>query len=133
VQSGDTEVLLCNCTAVVLSLRRQASSCAFRIRTGTLSAPCYTQILFPWGGQGRTEGCYWVGEWVSSSSFCCCLGLWEGSRDDFLQVRSSEVERVCYEMRQSKMCGLPFVTIPKAIRHNPGPTEEELVSLCTAL
>lgn len=31
------------------------------------------------------------------------------------------------------MCGLPFVTIPKAIRHNPGPTEEELVSLCIAL
>lgn len=61
------------------------------------------------------------------------LLLWEGSRDDCSQVRSSEMTRLCYEMRQSKMCGLPFVTIPKAMHHNPGPTKEELMSLCTAL
>lgn len=42
------------------------------------------------------------------------------------QVRTSEMERVCYEKSQSKTNVLPFVTVPEAMHHKLGQTKEDL-------
>lgn len=106
-QSGDTTALLYDWIAVVLLLQRRASSCMFLQAHWGSCAPQSAQM-------------HWAGSLGCRRKDRGMLLGWEKAVFQYLhccssQVRTSEMERVCYEKSQSKTNGLPFVTVPEAM------------------